>query len=361
MDRTLCCADRNSPAILKPDAVPAPSQQSRRYRFPHMDEQLSTMSSTLQGLEGSNLVSTALEARLARLEELIGDLHEWMRSEQVASLPSGYRRLFSHLVSNDFDRRYAAQIAGSIFQSKGGREISDDEMRRSAIEEINDGMKYMEEALPRIRRREPGERPYVLALVGSSGAGKTTMMYKLAVRAVLNQGFRVKIISCDTYKIGSVEGVQTIADILKVPVGVAFDADEVRSLIEDSDSDIVILDTAGRSDRASRDELEGFIGAAVPDEIHLVLSSTMSARAIQDTAALFLGEKIDYITFTKLDEAPSLGSMLSSIHWIGLPVGYISTGTVIPDDLVPSRNANLGEWSVEGLPITDHKPEASHV
>ena len=312
-------------------------------------------------LNNTALYSTAIESRLARIEELVGDLHDWMRSEQVSSLPNSYRRLFSHLVSNDFERRYAAQITRSIFQAQGGRELSEERLRSAAVAEINAGIRSMEEALPKIRRREPGERPYIMALVGSSGAGKTTMMYKLAVRAVLNQGLRVKIISCDTYKIGSVEGVQTIADILKVPVGVAFEADEVRSLIEGSDVDLVIVDTAGRSDRVSREELEGFMAAASPNEIHLVLSSTMSSRAIQDTAALFLGEKIDYITFTKLDEAPSLGAMISSLNWIGLPLGYLSTGTVIPDDLLPSREVNTGEWAVEGLPIVDHNPEASHV
>ena len=312
-------------------------------------------------LNNSALLSATLESRLARLEELIGDLHEWMRSEQVSSLPSAYRRLFSHLVSNDFERRYAAQITRSIYQAKGGRDLNENELRRAAIEEINAGIKTMSEALPKIRQRKPGERPWIIALVGSSGAGKTTTMYKLAVRAVLNYGLRVKIISCDTYKIGSVEGVQTIADILKVPVGVAFEAEEVRSLIEESDVDMVIVDTAGRSDRASREELEGFMKAAQPDEIHLVLSSTMSSRAIQDTAALFLGEKINYVTFTKLDEAPSLGAMISSLNWIGLPLGYLSTGTVIPDDLLPARDVNTGEWAVDGLPIADHNPEASHV
>jgi flagellar biosynthesis protein FlhF len=186
-------------------------------------------------------------------------------------------------------------------------------------------------------------------------------MYKLAVRAVLMHGLRVKIISCDTYKIGSVEGVQTIGDILKVPVGVAFEAEEIPELIDESNVDLVIVDTAGRSDRPSREELADFIAAARPNEIHLVLSTTMSARAIQETAALFLGEKIDYITFTKLDEAPSLGAMVSSVSWVGLPIGYISNGTVIPDDILPSREVNIGEWAVDGLPLSDHKPEASHV
>lgn len=306
--------------------------------------------------------AAGIEARLARIEERLGDLHEWMRSEQVASLPGPYRRLFSHLVSRDVDRRYGARIVQAVHQSLGARDVSDNELLSSAIAEINSGITTLTEGLADIpRKKKKKHRPYVLALVGSSGAGKTTTMYKLAVRALLEYGLRVKIISSDTYKIGSVEGVRTIADILNVPVGVAFEASEVERQIEEADVDLVILDTAGRSDRPARRELSGFLRAAKPDRTHLVLSTTMSSRAIQETAALFLGERIDTVVFTKLDEAPSLGAMVSSIEWIGAPVGYLSTGTVIPDDLVPAAEVNIGAWTVEGIPSRDHDPEATHV
>lgn len=312
-------------------------------------------------IDRNGLQYAAIESRLARLEEKIGDLHEWMRSEQVSSLPNAYRRLYAHLVARDFDRRYAARITQAIHHEHGSRDLEDSELIAGAIGEINRSVGRMEETLPKVRRRAEGERPYVLALVGSSGAGKTTTMYKLAVRAVLQYELRVKIISCDTYKIGSVEGVQTIADILNVPVGVAFEADEVRTLISETPVDLVIIDTAGRADREAREELSGFLNAAGANETHLVLSTTMSSRAIQETAALFLGERIDYITFTKVDEAPSLGAMVSSIDWVNLPIGYLSTGTVIPDDLVPSSDVNIGEWAIEGLPSREHNAEAHHV
>lgn len=308
-----------------------------------------------------DLLSAALEARLARIEEMIGDLHEWMRSEQVSSLPGAYRQLFAHLLSNDFERRYASQVTRSVFQAIGPRDVADAELHAAAAREIASSIERMREPLAEVGSRSEGKKPYILALVGPSGAGKTTLMYKLAVRAVLNFGLSVKIISCDTYKIGSVEGVQTIADILSVPYGIAFQPAEVRELVSDTDADLIIVDTAGRSDRASREELAEFIAAASPDQVHLVLASTMSQRALQETAALFLGERISCVTFTKLDEAPSLGGLISAIQWMGLPVGYLSTGTAIPDDLLPSADASLAEWAVEGAPVADHDPEAKHV
>jgi flagellar biosynthesis protein FlhF len=312
-------------------------------------------------LNAEHLLTAALEARLERMEEMLADMHDWMRSEQVASLPGSYRRLFSHLVSNDFERRLAASLTRSIFQTLGGRDVEESALRSEAARQIDESLARRRESLPEVARRSAGERPFVIALVGASGAGKTTLMYKLAVRGVLNFGLRVKIISSDTYKIGSVEGVQTIAEILSVPFGIAFEADEVRALIDDADADLVILDTAGRSDRAAREELSGFLAAAAPDETHLVLPATMSQRALQETAALFLGEQLSCLTFTKVDEAPSLGGAVSSARWMGLPLGYISTGTAIPDDLLSSANASLGEWAINGVPLPDHDAESTHV
>ncbi len=307
------------------------------------------------------LLSAALEARLAHIEELIGELHEWMHSEQVSSLPAAYRRLYSRLLSCEFDRRSATQLTRSIFQSHGARDIGDRQLDAAAAREIDALVRTSGDVLEGIARRDRGERAFVIALVGSSGAGKTTLMYKLAVRAVINFGLRVKIVSSDTYKIGSVEGVQTIADILSVPFGIAFSAEEVRSLVNEADADLVVLDTAGRSDRASRDELGTFLTAADPDETHLVLPATMSQRALQETAALFLGERISRVTFTKVDEAPSLGGLISAVQWMNLPLGYISNGTAIPDDLFSSDTVPLGEWAVEGMPQPDHNAEAQHV
>lgn len=314
-----------------------------------------------EDLGEQSLLAAALEARLAHIEELIGDLHGWMRSEQVSSLPGPYRRLFSHLVSNDFERGYAASLTRSVHMAQGNREAHEEDLFHAAAGEIDAALERKSESMPGITRRAHGQRPYVLSLVGASGAGKTTLMYKLAVRAVLNFRLRVKIISSDTYKIGSVEGVHTIAEILSVPFGIAFRPEEIVSLIDESEADLIVLDTAGRSDRPAREELAAFLAAARPDETHLVLPATMSQRALQETAALFLGERLSCVTFTKLDEAPSLGGMISSARWMGLPLGYVSTGTKIPDDILPADKISLGQWGIEGVPIIEHDSEVAHV
>jgi len=314
---------------------------------------------SLQSNEDSFVFAT-LEARLSHIEELITDLHEWLGSEHVSALGGAYRRLYSQLVANDFEQRYSAQIVRMMYDNRTSNDISDTELLEKAIKHINSDIISNPESMATVKRNSG--KPFVLALVGPSGAGKTTMMYKLAVRAVLNFGLKVKVISSDTYKIGSVEGVQTIADILNIPYGIAFEPSEISGLIQEANADIIILDTAGRSDRPAREELYEFISAASPDEIHLVLSATMSRRAIQETAAMFLGEKINCLSFTKVDEAPALGGVISSVRWMSLPLGYISNGTAIPDDLIPASEISLGSYSLDGLPPNNiNETRDSHV
>ena len=75
------------------------------------------------GLPDSTLQSAAIEARLAQIEELLGELHEWMRAEQVSSLPAQYRKLYSNLITADFDRRTASALVRAFLRTSRPREF----------------------------------------------------------------------------------------------------------------------------------------------------------------------------------------------------------------------------------------------
>jgi len=47
--------------------------------------------------------------------------------------------------------------------------------------------------------------------------------------------------------------------------------------------------------------------------------------------------------FTKLDEAASLGPLLAIGRDAGRPIGWVTTGQGVPDDLGPARDAGLPE------------------
>src|SRR5262249_4279501 len=66
-------------------------------------------------------------------------------------------------------------------------------------------------------------RPVVIALVGPTGAGKTTTMAKLANHSQAFGGRRVGILCLDTYRIAGVEQARQYAELSKLPFEVAWD------------------------------------------------------------------------------------------------------------------------------------------
>ena len=94
-------------------------------------------------------------------------------------------------------------------------------------------------AIDRVRARlEPSAvpapacaRPTVvricIALVGPTGAGKTTTAAKLAVRRGMFGAARPGLLTLDTYRVGGMEQLATYAELADVPFEVVYDAREV--------------------------------------------------------------------------------------------------------------------------------------
>ena len=88
--------------------------------------------------------------------------------------------------------------------------------------------------------------PKVVALVGPTGAGKTTTIAKLAAQFALQQNKKVAMISLDTYRMGAWEQLESYGELMQVPVSLAADRREfVRILQEHQDRDIILVDTMG--------------------------------------------------------------------------------------------------------------------
>ena len=170
-----------------------------------------------------------------------------------------------------------------------------------------------------IKFREDG-KPTVVVFVGPTGVGKTTTIAKLAANYSLAKKKNVGLITADTYRIAAVEQLKTYAEILGIPVTVAYTPAEVRSAVSSySDKDLILIDTAGRSHRSRTqfEELKALVAASGADEIYLVLSATTSyrnCREILDSYAFLM----DYrLIFTKTDETPVLGIILNVKYLTG--------------------------------------------
>lgn len=93
------------------------------------------------------------------------------------------------------------------------------------------------------------------------------------------------------------------------------------------------------------------LGEASPDEVHLVLSSVASASSLSKTAERFAAVGTTSLVLTKLDEAASLGNLLSLLRGSRLPLSYLTHGQNVPDDIAAADKRRLARAILEGQPI----------
>lgn len=195
------------------------------------------------------------------------------------------------------------------------------------------------------------EKGGVVAFAGPAGAGKTTLLAKLAARWVLRHGpRRVAIVSADAVRIGAHEQMHMLGRLLGVTTHNVFDVSELPELLyELRGCQFVMIDTAGASPRdpelARRLRLLRQMQASI--QTSLVLPASTQAGAIDEVVQRFALAEPSSCVITKVDEAVSLGGVLSALVRHKLPVAYLSDGQRVPEDLAPARSHTLVSRAVE--------------
>lgn len=208
---------------------------------------------------------------------------------------------------------------------------------------------------PQTPCRDSDGRPRTLALVGPTGVGKTTTVAKLAATFKLKQGLDVGVVTLDTYRIAAVDQLRTYCSIIGTPLEVVGRPQDLPCCLDRlSGCDVVLIDTAGRSQRdgSKLEELAEYLRLARPHETHLVLSSTCSQRVMLETAQRFACVGPDRVIFTKLDEAVTCGMLLNVARRIDSRISYVTTGQEVPHQIEPGNAAMLAE-RVLGMPTQE--------
>lgn len=185
----------------------------------------------------------------------------------------------------------------------------------------------------------------VVAMIGPTGVGKTTLIAKLAARWVMRHGPRdLALVSTDCIRIGAQEQIHTLGRLLGVPA-YAIDgaADLADTLDQIGERGLVLIDSAGLSQRDPRleNELTTLANAHERIETSLVISAASQAGAIEEAIEKFSPAQPATCNVTKLDEATSLGGTMSALIRAKLPLAYLSDGQQVPEDLSPARSHQL--------------------
>ncbi|MCQ8877879.1 flagellar biosynthesis protein FlhF [Pseudoalteromonas shioyasakiensis] len=178
----------------------------------------------------------------------------------------------------------------------------------------------------------------VFALVGPTGVGKTTTVAKLAALGAQKYGAdKVALITTDTYRIGAYEQLATYGRIIGCGVKQVKDANELAEVLYHlRNKRLVLIDTAGMSQRDLRltEQLNTLMrNQRVDIRNYLVLSATAQINVLQETVRHFKKVQLSGCIFTKLDESLSLGEIISVAIQNRLPIGYLTNGQRVPEDI----------------------------
>ncbi|MCP5009980.1 MAG: flagellar biosynthesis protein FlhF [Aestuariibacter sp.] len=184
-----------------------------------------------------------------------------------------------------------------------------------------------------------------IALVGSTGVGKTTTIAKLAARFAHTHGKRsVAMISTDHFRVGAQEQLQQFARMLEVPMLTASNSEELADRLDMlADKRLVLIDTAGMSQRDLRlsEQFHQLKHNAPQIKPYLVLSANTQLAALNQTIQNFSKARLAGALVTKLDEAASLGGIITASIRHQLALTYCGTGQRVPEDLETAKNHRI--------------------
>ena len=206
--------------------------------------------------------------------------------------------------------------------------------------------------------------PTVIMLAGLQGAGKTTLVGKLAY-SLKEQGHTPILVACDLQRPGAVQQLQIVGERAGVPTfapdpGTSLDTLEHEMGTSHGDPvavaragvaearqkkhDYVIVDTAGRLgiDETLMTQARNIRDAIQPDEVFFVIDAMIGQDAVTTAEAFRDGVDFTGVVLTKLDGDARGGAALSIREVTGKPIMFASTGEKMTDFDVfhPDRMAN---------------------
>lgn len=303
-----------------------------------------------QGASGD--VTPGMQEELSAIKQMVGEVLQRQATGQRQSVPAMPQQLFDmylKLLAQDLSEELADQIVADVRSELTTSDLEDPDLLRDAVKQrLADYIPVASEPVPSC---SPDGRPLTIALVGPTGVGKTTTLAKLAASFKLRHNRRVGLITSDTYRIAAVDQLRTYANIIGLPLQVVLTPGEMhRALDALSDREVILIDTAGRSqnDQGRLEELQQFMAAAEPHEVHLVLSGTAGEKVLQRETEAFAEVGVDKIVLTKLDEAVSFGVLVNVIRRVGKDLSFFTTGQEVPDHIELGRAGRLADLILGG-------------
>ena len=264
----------------------------------------------------------AMRDELATMRALIERELGQLTVERLRGSPAR-AAAFDMLLRYGCDENLAQTIAGRI-----DARLEPAQIREPVLEELARAIS--------VARHEPIDDGGVIALVGPTGAGKTTTAAKLAARFAQRHRARdVALVTTDTERPGATEQLHILGRRLGVTVCEAAVPEALNDALDQlADYPLVLVDTAGHGlrDRALLGQIL-WLRAAKRVRSLLVLPANTNAHDLGEVVRRYRPASPEGVVLTKLDETGRLGSPLSVLVQQGLSLAYTTDGQAVPADI----------------------------
>ncbi|MBS3957792.1 MAG: flagellar biosynthesis protein FlhF [Xanthomonadaceae bacterium] len=183
---------------------------------------------------------------------------------------------------------------------------------------------------------DPLRTPGVVALVGPTGAGKTTTVAKLAARYAAQHGAReVALVTTDLRRPGGREQLHAYGREFGLTVLEAGSEAALHAALQRlRDYPLVLVDTAGHGarDRAMVGQLN-WLRHAGKVRTMLVMPANAHNADLDEVVRRFGFVAPEAAILTKLDETGRLGAALSVLVRHRLPLAWTTDGQQVPEDI----------------------------
>ncbi len=178
--------------------------------------------------------------------------------------------------------------------------------------------------------------PQRIAIVGPTGAGKTTTTAKLASHSRVFEGRSVGLLCLDTYRVGAVEQLKSYAVLTERPLEVVYESRDIeRATRRLASCDIILIDCPGRGPRNQRDSdaVHFLLDRLEPTEMHLALPSGLQPQLARRLIEHHRSRGATHLLATKVDEVPDDWAIFDLAAELNMPMRWLSDGQRVPQDI----------------------------
>ncbi len=239
--------------------------------------------------------------------------------------------LYQQMLAQGVDRQLASELIDEIKRIPAPQDLVASGDLNAHLKSILEDMGVWAD-----RNTFVNGKPHMVALIGTTGVGKTTTIAKLAAQQTNRCQKQVAVITIDNYGIAANEQLKSYTRIIGVPLETAVNPSELKQAIKKhKQKDIIFIDTPGINPNSQSQirELESYFTKLPELQKHLVVSVATKEKDLRKILLAFQEVGVQRLLFSKIDESKTYGNMLNALIRTNIALSFLSCGRRVPDDI----------------------------